>query len=69
VTASWGERDGYNQSAISSQANPNSSKQEGLDFLGFIRPNRDFSKGYGDSKQKKPVLSQAMFKMSHAPSR
>jgi len=27
-----------------------------LDLLGFIRPTRDFSTGYGGSKQKIPVL-------------
>jgi hypothetical protein len=32
------------------QAKPNKSKQKGLDSLGFIRPNRDFSMGYGQSK-------------------
>jgi hypothetical protein len=32
------------------QAKPRKSKKKGLDWLGFIRPNRDFSKGYGDSK-------------------
>jgi hypothetical protein len=32
------------------QAQPNKSKQKCLDLFGFIRPNRDFSMGYGDSK-------------------
>jgi hypothetical protein len=32
--------------------NPNKTKQKSLDFLGFIFPNRDFSKGYSDSRQK-----------------
>jgi hypothetical protein len=32
------------------QANPSKSKQKGLDLLGFIRPNQDFSMGYDDSK-------------------
>jgi ArsR family transcriptional regulator len=32
------------------QAKPNKTKQNSLDLLGFIRPNRDFSMGYGDSK-------------------
>ena len=36
------------------QANPNKSKEKGLDFLGFIRPNRDFSMGYGE-KNPTPV--------------
>jgi hypothetical protein len=43
---------GFNQGANSSQANPNKTKQKSLDFLGFIRPNRDFSMGY-DGKNKK----------------
>jgi len=32
------------------QAEPSKSKQKRLDLLGFIRPNRDFSMGYSDSK-------------------
>jgi hypothetical protein len=32
------------------QINPNKSKQKGLDLLGYIRSNRDFSMGYGESK-------------------
>ncbi len=32
------------------QAKPNKTKQKSLDFLGFLRPNRDFSMGYGESK-------------------
>jgi len=35
-----------------------------LDLLGFIRPNRDFSMGYGESKQKNPVASQTLRQMS-----
>src|SRR5208283_5003560 len=44
-------------------------------LLGFIRPNRDFSMGYGESKQKIPALSQVMFQTSqwhsllHSPRR
>jgi hypothetical protein len=41
---------GFNLRANSIQINPNKSKQKSLDFLGFIRPNRDFSMGYGESK-------------------
>jgi len=33
------------------QENP---RKNALDFLGFIRPNRDFSVGYGDSKSEIP---------------
>jgi hypothetical protein len=40
------EARGCNQSANSVQINPNKTKQNCLDFLGFIRPNRDFSMGY-----------------------
>jgi hypothetical protein len=32
------------------QARPNKSKQKRLDLFGLIRPNRDFSMGYGHSK-------------------
>jgi hypothetical protein len=32
------------------QASPSNSKQKGLDLLGFIRPNRGFSMGYGGKK-------------------
>jgi hypothetical protein len=39
------------------QAKPNKSKQNSLDFLGFIRPNQDFSMGYTDSKQKSDLVS------------
>jgi protein-L-isoaspartate O-methyltransferase len=35
---------------LSRQILPNKSKQNGLDLLDFIRPNRDFSMGYGESK-------------------
>jgi hypothetical protein len=34
------------------QANPNKTKQKSLDFLGFIRPNRDFSMRYGRKNKK-----------------
>jgi hypothetical protein len=42
-----------------SQAQPSKIKQKSLDFLDFIRPNWDFSMGYGDSKQeyKKAIFS------------
>jgi hypothetical protein len=42
-----------------SQAQPSKIKQKPLDFLDFIRPNWDFSMGYGDSKQeyKKAIFS------------
>jgi hypothetical protein len=38
------------------QANPKESKEKGLDFLGFLWWNRDFSMGYGGSKQKTFLL-------------
>jgi hypothetical protein len=41
---------GFNQGANSFQIDPNKTKQKYLDLLGFIRPNRGFSMGYGESK-------------------
>jgi hypothetical protein len=41
---------GFNLRANFVQINPNKTKQKSLDFLGFIRPNRGFSTGYGESK-------------------
>jgi hypothetical protein len=38
------------------QMRPSQAKQKGLDRLGFIRPNWDFPKRYGDSKQHFSVL-------------
>jgi hypothetical protein len=46
------EAHGFNQSANSFQTNPNKTKQNCLDFLGFIRPNRGFSKGYKQKNKK-----------------
>jgi hypothetical protein len=37
------------------QAEPNKSEQKCLVLFGFIRPNRDFSTSYGESKYKKSV--------------
>jgi hypothetical protein len=34
------------------QINPNKSKENSLDFLGFLWPNWGFSMGYGESKYK-----------------
>jgi hypothetical protein len=39
-------------SAKQNQAEPNKSKQKGLDLLGFIRPNRAFSMGCGRKNNK-----------------
>jgi hypothetical protein len=39
-------------SAGPTRIKPNKTKQKSLDFLGFIRPNRDFSMGYGESSKK-----------------
>jgi hypothetical protein len=58
------QRRGFNQSAHSVQAKPNKTKQESLDFLGFIRPNRDFSMGYDEKNNKKRLPSQVVFKTS-----
>jgi hypothetical protein len=54
VRAVQGAREaaGFNQGANSFQTNPNKSKQIGLDSLGFVRPNRDLSKGYGRKNKK-----------------
>jgi hypothetical protein len=41
----------FNQHANSFQAKPNKTKQKGLDLLGFIRPNRDFSMGCGEKNK------------------
>jgi hypothetical protein len=38
------------------RAAANKSKQKCLDLLGFIRPNRDFSMGYGRKNKKIPHL-------------
>jgi hypothetical protein len=48
--ADGGGRGSATASAKPSQAKPNKTKQNCLDLLGFIRPNRDFSKGYEESK-------------------
>jgi hypothetical protein len=37
-----------------------------LDLLGFIRPNRDFSKGYEQKNKKNRLASQVVHKTSHA---
>jgi hypothetical protein len=59
----------FNQRANSAQANPNKTKQKSLDFLGFIRPNRDFSKGYEQKNKKNRLASQVVCKTSHASMR
>jgi hypothetical protein len=41
---------GQPNSSKHDQARPNKTKQKALDLLGFLRPNRDFSMGYGQSK-------------------
>jgi hypothetical protein len=45
---------------------PNRTKQNCLVLLGFIRPNRDFSTGYGESKQEKRLMSQVVRKTPQA---
>jgi hypothetical protein len=40
----------YNLKASAFQANPSKTKQKSLDLLGFIRPNRGFSRVYSESK-------------------
>jgi hypothetical protein len=41
---------GAGEAQLAGQIRPNKTKQNSLDLLGFIRPNWDFSMGYGDSK-------------------
>jgi hypothetical protein len=41
---------GFGFCAKYNQAKPNKFKQNSLDLFGFIRPNRGFSMGYGESK-------------------
>jgi hypothetical protein len=55
---------GCNQGANSVQINPNKTKQKSLDFLGFIRPNRGFSKGYEQKNKKNRLASQVVRKTS-----
>jgi hypothetical protein len=57
-------RAGFNQSASSAQTNPNKTKQKSLDLLGFIRPNRGFSKGYKRKNKKNRLASQVVCKTS-----
>jgi hypothetical protein len=54
----------YNLGANSVQANPNKTKQKSLDFLGFIRPNRGFSMGYGRKNKKNRLASQVVSETS-----
>jgi hypothetical protein len=55
---------GFNQGANSDQINPNKTKQKSLDFLGFVRPNRDFSKGCEQKNKKNQLASQVVCKTS-----
>ena len=55
---------GFNQSANSVQANPNKTKQNSLDLLGFIRPNPDFSMGYKRKNKKIDFAPQVVCKTS-----
>jgi hypothetical protein len=59
---------GFNQNASPVQAKPNKTKQKSLDFLGFIRPNRDFSMGYEQKNKKNPLASQVVCKTSQTDS-
>jgi hypothetical protein len=59
---------GFNQRANPLPIKPRKSKQKGLDLLGFIRPNRDFSMGCGDSKQKNAAPSQVVRQTSQGDS-
>jgi hypothetical protein len=44
--------EGYNLRATSVQINPNKSKEKSLHFVGFLWPNRGFSKGYRRKNKK-----------------
>jgi hypothetical protein len=55
-----------NQGAISFQAKPNKSKQNRLDLFGFIRPNRDFSKGSERKIKKSARVSSCVQNVSSA---
>jgi hypothetical protein len=44
--------------------NGRKTKQKSLDFLGFIRPIRGFSKGYSDSKSK--IFFSPLFRLARA---
>jgi hypothetical protein len=49
------------------RTNPNKTKKNGLDLLGFTRPNQDFSMGYIDSKaQKFDRVSSSVQNVSNA---
>jgi hypothetical protein len=54
----------YNLRANSIQINPSKTKQNYLVLLGFIRPNRDFSMGYGEKNKKNRLASQVVCKTS-----
>jgi hypothetical protein len=55
-----GPRGECNPKAKSIQINPSKTKQKSLDFLGFIRPNRDFSMGYARKNKKIRLASQVV---------
>jgi hypothetical protein len=38
--------------------NQGKPRKKSLDFFGFLRPNRDFSISYGDSKEKNLLVSE-----------
>jgi hypothetical protein len=61
-------RSRFNQGVHSVQTNPNKTKQDCLVFLGFIRPNRYFSKGYEQKNKKNRLASQVACKTSQAAS-
>jgi hypothetical protein len=54
----------FKQRANSFQTKPNKTKQNGLDFLGFIRPKRDFPMGYGRKNKKNRLASQVVCETS-----
>ena len=48
--------EGYNLKATSFQTNPNKNKENSLDFVGFLSPNRGFSKGYRRKNKKNRLV-------------
>jgi hypothetical protein len=56
----------YNRNAKTPLTNPNKTKQKSLDLLGFVRPNRDFSKGCEQKNKKNRLASQVVCKTSQA---
>ena len=71
----WSVEGEDNSGESSIQANPNKTKQNCLDFLGFIRPNWDLSVGYAKKNKKicsrlhssRGLCAKASFAPAHRP--